>query len=210
MPWLLVHRDYAWSFRAFCADLLSVVLTRNQHLVCYPKFSARECIFCVFIGCTIAQAQSPAPGTQYDPMRSYRAFDGDVPAATGVLEEKDSVALNELIGEVLLHRTAIESQASCRNMTPRQRAVLVTDFYFDPTSGLLVTSAGFIRIDSAGNNNSLRVIPYGDYRKVGDSTILYRYTQTLDGQKQWPLQLSDVQLNPALQASFFEPQGDTR
>jgi hypothetical protein len=67
-----------------------------------------------------------------------------------------------------------------------------------------VKSANVIHINGAGNNDFLREITYDDYREVGNVMIPFRYTQTLNGQNQWTLQLSEVQINPTAQATFFE------
>lgn len=79
-----------------------------------------------------------------------------------------------------------------------------TELFFDPTTHLLVKSLNMIRLDGAGPNEFQRVITYEDYRQVGDSLIPFRFTQTLNGQKQWTLQLSDVQLNPGTQSNYFQ------
>ncbi|MDQ2843739.1 MAG: hypothetical protein M3Y72_22395 [Acidobacteriota bacterium] len=103
---------------------------------------------------------------------------------------------------VPLHKVTVESAGE--NLNPAVPANVATDFYFDPTSHFLVKSANSIRIDGAGNNNFLRVITYADYRKVGNSMVPFSYTQTLDGRKQWTLQITEVQLNPTLNSTFFE------
>ena len=108
-----------------------------------------------------------------------------------------------LIGGKPLHRVAFEFPLN-PIATPQNDERVATDLYFDPTSHLLVKSANSIRVAGSGKNEFLRVITYEDYRQVGDSMIPFRYTQTLNGQEQWILQFSDVQLNPDLPASLFE------
>jgi hypothetical protein len=124
----------------------------------------------------------------------------DFPHASTSFLDRGSVS----ISGTLLHRLTYEIPAASADNAPMIKGAVVTDFYFDPISHLLIKSANSIRINGAGNNEFLRVITYGDYRKVGDLMIPFRYTQTLNGQKQWTLQLSDVQLNPDLNTTLFE------
>lgn len=102
-----------------------------------------------------------------------------------------------------LHRVTFEFPVGDPAANKEKQKTVATDFYFDPTSHLLVKSANTIHINGAGNNDFLREITYGDYRQVGSSLIPFRYTQTLNGQQQWVLQLSEVQLDPTLQAAYF-------
>jgi hypothetical protein len=95
-----------------------------------------------------------------------------------------------------LHRLTIEQP-----LTPQKN--IATDLYFDPKTHLLVKTANAIRPDGA-RSNLLRVITYGDYRSVDGVMIPFLYTQSLDGQKQWTLQLSEVQLNPNIQSNYFD------
>lgn len=78
-----------------------------------------------------------------------------------------------------------------------------TDLFFDVSTNLLSKSSNIIRIDGAGNHEFQRVISYDDYRLVGDSLVPFQFTQTLNGQKQWTLNLSDVQLNPSVPSNYF-------
>jgi hypothetical protein len=101
------------------------------------------------------------------------------------------------------HRITVESPLRSKAMAENTET-LATDLYFDSASHLLIKSANLIRIEGSGNNEFLRVITYEDYRQVDSSMVPFRYTQTLNGQKQWTLQLSEVQLNPDLPGSLFE------
>jgi hypothetical protein len=80
---------------------------------------------------------------------------------------------------------------------------LATDLYFDPASHLLIKSANLIRLGNSGAANLLRVVTYTDYREVNAMLIPFRYTQTLNGQRQWVLQLDQVQFNAGLNSSSF-------
>jgi hypothetical protein len=121
------------------------------------------------------------------------------PGQATSLTDRGSMAID---GDTL-HRITTETPLTS-NAADVSRDPVVTDLYFDSTSHLLIKSANSIRLEGAGKNEFLRVITYEDYRSVGGSLVPFRYTQTLNGQKQWTLQLSDVQLNPDLPASLFE------
>jgi hypothetical protein len=95
-----------------------------------------------------------------------------------------------------LHRVTIEQPLT-------HQKNIATDLYFDPKTHLLVKTANAIHPHGA-RINLLRVITYGDYRSVDGVMIPFLYTQSLDGQKQWTLQLSEVQLNPSIQSNYFD------
>lgn len=95
-----------------------------------------------------------------------------------------------------LHRLTLEQP-----LTPQKN--IATDLYFDPETHLLIKTANAIRPDGS-QSELLRVITYGDYRSVDGVMIPFLYTQALDGQKQWTIQLSEVQLNPTIQLNYFE------
>jgi hypothetical protein len=103
-----------------------------------------------------------------------------------------------------LRRVTLAFAAKNRDIATGKPANIATDLYFDPSSHLLVKSANFIGVDGGHNNHFLRVVTYEDYRQVGNSMIPFRFTQTLDGQKQWTLQLTEVQLNPTFPPTYFE------
>ena len=124
----------------------------------------------------------------------------NIPGATGSLLDRGPI----VVDSVSLHRVTIESPGAGHDLVTGKATIIATDLYFDPSTHLLVKSANSIGLDGAHNNHLLRVITYGDYRKVGNSMVPFLYTQTLDGQKQWTLQLTDVQLNPTLDSTIFE------
>lgn len=119
----------------------------------------------------------------------------DFPDASTSLSDRGLATIRK----VSLHRITVE-----RRLFPAQKKSVVTDFYFDPQTHLLVKSVNSIRVDGTGNNAFLRVITYEDYRRVDGVMIPFRFTQTLDGQKQWTLQLSDVQLKVDQPSTFLE------
>jgi len=103
-------------------------------------------------------------------------------------------SFHQITYEFSLNQDYVEGQ------TPE---TVTTDLFFDVTTKLLSKSSNLIRIDGAGNHEFQRVISYDDYRPVGDSLVPFQYTQTLNGQKQWTLKLSDVQLNPGVPSNYF-------
>lgn len=103
-----------------------------------------------------------------------------------------------------LHRLTYEVPLATATSKSGKQGTVATDLYFDSATHLLVKSANTIRINGVTNVDFLREITYGDYRQVGSSMVPFRYTEKLNGQKLWILQLSDVQLNPAVQSTYFE------
>lgn len=108
------------------------------------------------------------------------------------------------VGNHPLHRLTYEFPAVAATLPTQKQQTIATDLYFDTATHLLVKSANTIRINGSGNHDFLREITYEDYRQVGSSMIPFRYTETLNGQKLWTLQLSDVQPSPDLQTTYFE------
>jgi hypothetical protein len=102
-----------------------------------------------------------------------------------------------------LHRVAYQTISNSQASNGKSDAV-VTDLYFDPSTHLLVKSANLIELSGGRGNRFLRVITYEDYRTVDGLMVPFRFTQTLNGQKQWTLQFSKVQLNPTLPPSSFQ------
>lgn len=101
-----------------------------------------------------------------------------------------------------LHRLTFEAPLGVASKSGKQK-IVTTDLYFDSATHLLVKSANTIRINGITNVDFLREITYEDYRQVGSLLIPFRFTQTLNGQKQWTLQLSEVQLGATQPAAYF-------
>jgi len=97
---------------------------------------------------------------------------------------------------ISLHRLTIE-----RPFTSNHKNV-ATDFYFDTKTHLLVETSNSIGLEGVGSS-ILRTITYGDYRQVDGVMIPFSFSQAIDGHKQWTLQLSEVQLNPSIQTTYF-------
>ena len=81
--------------------------------------------------------------------------------------------------------------------------VSVLDLYFDQNMRQLRKSVSLIRVDNRDRAYYLQSETYSDYRRVGDSTLPFSFAQTLNGQRQWTLQLTAVHTNPAVAASYF-------
>ncbi len=79
----------------------------------------------------------------------------------------------------------------------------VTDLYFDPASNLLIKSVANLRLGGSGNEEFLECVTYDDYREVQGTQVPFRYTETLNGQLQWTLQLDTVTLNSGVQPTIF-------
>lgn len=102
-----------------------------------------------------------------------------------------------------LHRITLERVVLPGDPTPEKNNISVLDLYFDPDSHLLIKSAERVQLDSSDRARYLRVTTYADYRQVDGMLIPYQYIQTLNGQKQWTLNLTEVNCRPALDASYF-------
>lgn len=77
------------------------------------------------------------------------------------------------------------------------------DLYFDPVTHLVSASAAIIVIPGSRNVTALRVVTYADYRPVDGQMIPFRYTESVGGQLQWTLRLSDVSTTPTLSEPAF-------
>jgi hypothetical protein len=108
------------------------------------------------------------------------------------------------IGGAELHRITMAYPSHFQQTGGKPCQVVAIDFYFDPTSHLLIKSSASVAVNEAPFVRFLMVVTYGDYRKVGTSMIPFRYNETMDGQQYRQLQLSTVQLNPALTSAYFE------
>jgi hypothetical protein len=120
----------------------------------------------------------------------------------------DDGSINE--DGAVLHRVTLEYPLLERsaNLTSSPQAgssgqTVAVDLYFDPSTHLLIKSVDVVLLPGSGNQRFLRCLTYGDYRKIDGSLIPYRYTQTLNGQVQWALQLNSVTLDTGLQESAF-------
>jgi hypothetical protein len=102
-----------------------------------------------------------------------------------------------------LHRITLVEVVSSDDPASEEGNISVLDLYFDPTSHLLIKSADYVQLDNSDRQHYVRVVTYGDYREVNRTLIPHQYSQTLNGQKQWTLQLTEVHPSPATDASYF-------
>jgi hypothetical protein len=103
-----------------------------------------------------------------------------------------------------LHRLTIEEPVFAGTTPTSSDQVSTTDFYFDPTSNLLVKSVGNVQLDSLDRERYVQAITYGDYRTVDNMLLPFAYSQTLNGQRLWSLQLTAIQLKPTVESSYFQ------
>jgi len=126
--------------------------------------------------------------------------------STGFPRNQDSLIDHGLVtvGNVQLHRITLERQTFGRNPVTKSPETVVIDFYFDPNTHLLTKSVILTRITEGRAATFVFVVNYGDYHQVGGSLIPYLYTETMEGEPYWKLQLSNVQLNPSIPSTYFE------
>ena len=108
------------------------------------------------------------------------------------------------IGGTPLHRITLEIASMGQNPVTKLPNTIAVDLYFDPVSHLLMKSVTSSLIPDGRSAHFLFVVTYGDYRQVGSSMIPFLYTETMQGEPYWTLQLSDVQLNPTLEPQYFQ------
>jgi hypothetical protein len=103
----------------------------------------------------------------------------------------------------LLHRILLREAAFSGETALDEDGISAVDLYFDSVTHLLAKSAEYVRLDALDRAHYLRVTTYGDYRPVGGMLIPYHYSQTLNGQAQWILVLSEVDPRPELNKAIF-------
>lgn len=108
------------------------------------------------------------------------------------------------IDDQMLHRITVEESASTSKTATDQHNINVTDLYFDVSSHLLLKSVSSVQLDSSDRERYLVAVTYGNYQKVQGSLIPYSYSQNLNGQRQWSLQLNEVNLQPTVDTSYFQ------
>jgi hypothetical protein len=107
------------------------------------------------------------------------------------------------IGGKPLRRITLEEPVFAGTTPTTSDQVSTTDLYFDPTTHLLVKSVGSVQLDSADREHYLQAITYSDYRTVDSMLLPFAYSQTLNGQSQWALQVTSIQLQPSVSTSYF-------
>ena len=108
------------------------------------------------------------------------------------------------ISGVDLHRITVALPTAGINPSTKSRNTLPIDFYFDPTSHLLVKTVTYTTLRGNSRVHFIRVITYGDYRLVNSVLVPFRFTESIDGEPLQTFQASSVQIDPALNPSYFE------
>jgi hypothetical protein len=104
-----------------------------------------------------------------------------------------------------LHRITLQTPFSRKKADQSGHDVdLAMDLYFDPSSHLLVKSAAAVRLNDSRGQDYLRVTTYEDYRQVNGVLFPFGYHETLNGQREWTLDLKDIQLNSGTDSSIFQ------
>ena len=111
-----------------------------------------------------------------------------------------------------LHRIAMVTKARTRGNAPaegssssqRSLSSVVVDFYFDPSTNLLVKSVSVVRLPGAGTENFLRVLTYADYRQVNNVLLPFQIKESLSGEPQWVLNLSQVEFTSNTNPTVFD------
>jgi len=75
------------------------------------------------------------------------------------------------------------------------RPTVATDLYFNPTTHLLVFSVEDVRFMQVPYRLFRRVTEYSNYQTIGAITFPASIRQTLDGQVQWKLQITQITTN---------------
>ena len=89
-----------------------------------------------------------------------------------------------------------------RNSQPPAQP-LITDFFFNPTSHLLIKSVDAILLNQNSTARHLRVITYSDYRPVSGAMIPFCYRETTDGRLAWSLQFNNITAGSNHGAEYF-------
>jgi hypothetical protein len=81
--------------------------------------------------------------------------------------------------------------------------LMTTDFYLSPDTNLLYKSVDLVGSLIPSPQRYIRVITYEDYRQVEGVEIPFRYTETINGQRSWVLQLTTAQPQTQTDPAYF-------
>jgi hypothetical protein len=124
-----------------------------------------------------------------------RLLSPDYPRPTSNLSDQGDVS----IGGRTLHRITLDDPAT----DATGNSWKTVDLYFDPNTKQLVESVAFVHLSTADAALYTLETTYSDYRSVGGATLPYLYTQSLNGNLQWTLQLNTIDLSTTPVASLF-------
>lgn len=103
-----------------------------------------------------------------------------------------------------LHRITVEEPVLLNGMPIAPYSGSVTDLYFDVGKHLLRMSASLVQVDSADRERYLVVTRFSDYQRDGSMLMPHSIRQTLNGQQQWTLQLTEIDLQSPNDPSYFQ------
>lgn len=129
-----------------------------------------------------------------------RLFSPDVGTTASAIIDQGLVS----IAGVSLHRITVEEAVLVNAVPIGSGTPSVTDFYFDPSSHLLKISTAFVQLNSTDRGRYLVVVRYDGYQSAGTLSLPHSIQQTINGQPQWALNLTDIALNPVFDPSYFQ------
>jgi hypothetical protein len=123
-----------------------------------------------------------------------------LPQQQGISLTAGTVQLNgRSFTRLSLARPVIERQTS-----PRAHGdVIATDVYFSPDTNLPYKSVDLVGALDPSPQRSIRVITYEDYRQVDGVELPFRYTETINGQRSWVLQLTAAEPYAQTDPAYF-------
>jgi hypothetical protein len=156
-----------------------------------------------YLGSTIwedgSQSSLPPDAVKSGLAAFTRLFDSLLAVASSAIVDRGTLTIDQNT----LHRITLLEKTTSDTTLAESGVVIVTDVYFDTTTHLLKMSASSVHLTPSDLQTYMIVTSYSDYRKVEDCLIPFNYSQSLNGQHQWSLQLSDVNLNPNIDSSYF-------
>lgn len=129
-----------------------------------------------------------------------RLFLADFGKIASAIIDRGQVAID---GETL-HRITVEEPVLFNGVPAASHIASVTDLYFDPAKHLLRISASLVQVGSADCERYLIVNRYSDYQSDGIMLMPHNIRQTLNGQQQWILQLTEFDLQSPSDPSYFQ------
>jgi hypothetical protein len=113
---------------------------------------------------------------------------------------------NQTVEGRALHRITIITPIRTSSPSAEQSAssLVASSFYFDPATHRLLKSIGQIPYASGNLPKMLKVITYGDYRKVQDIVAPFLITETNNGQLGMTFKLSNLSTTNGHDKAFFQ------
>jgi hypothetical protein len=102
-------------------------------------------------------------------------------------------------GRLSVTRPVVNRPASSR----ANSEVVVTDIYVSPDTHLPYKSVELVGALDLSPQRYVRVVTYEDYRDVEGVELPFRYTETINGQRSWVLQLTTVHPQPQSDPAYF-------